>query len=53
MSETRHFGLIGGLGVGAAILYYSGITQACAALGVVPRITIAHANAPTALDARK
>lgn len=49
MSETRHFGLIGGLGVGAAILYYSGITQACAALGVVPRITIAHANAPTAL----
>jgi aspartate racemase len=49
MSETRHFGLIGGLGVGATILYYEGITAACAAKGVVPHMTIAHANAPTAL----
>jgi len=49
MSETRHCGLIGGLGVGATILYYEGIAAACAAKGVVPRMTIAHANAPTAL----
>lgn len=49
MSETRHFGLIGGLGVGATVLYYQGITTACAARGIVPRVTIAHANAPTAL----
>ncbi len=49
MRESRHFGLIGGLGVGATILYYQGITAACAAKGIVPRLTIAHANAPTAL----
>lgn len=49
MSETRHFGLIGGLGVGATTLYYEAITAACAAKGVVPRMTIAHAHAPTAL----
>jgi hypothetical protein len=41
--------LIGGLGVGATILYYQGITAACAAKGIVPQLTIAHANAPTAL----
>jgi aspartate racemase len=46
---TEHVGLIGGLGVGAAVLYYQGITAACAARGVVPRLTMAHANAPTAL----
>lgn len=49
MRESRHFGLIGGLGVGATILYYQGITAACAAKGIVPQLTIAHANAPTAL----
>jgi aspartate racemase len=49
MSETRHFGLIGGLGVGATILYYQGITAACSAKGRVARLTISHANAPTAL----
>ena len=49
MRESVHFGLIGGLGVGATILYYQGITAACAAKGIVPRLTIAHANAPTAL----
>ena len=49
MSDSRHFGLIGGLGVGATVIYYEAITAACAASGIVPRITIAHANAPTAL----
>jgi aspartate racemase len=49
MKESRHFGLIGGLGVGATVLYYEGITDAFAARGSVPRLTIAHANAPTAL----
>jgi len=49
MRESRCFGLIGGLGVGATVLYYEGITDACAARGTIPRMTIAHANAPTAL----
>jgi aspartate racemase len=49
MKESRCFGLIGGLGVGATVLYYEGITDACAARGTIPRMTIAHANAPTAL----
>ena len=49
MQGSHHFGLIGGLGVGATVLYYEGITNACAARGTVPRLTIAHANAPTAL----
>src|SRR5215470_10056409 len=50
MQGSRHFGLIGGLGVGATVLYYEGITDACTARGTVPRLTIAHANAPTALE---
>lgn len=45
----EHLGLIGGLGVGATVLYYEGIAAACAERGVVPRMTMAHANAPTAL----
>ena len=49
MRESHHFGLIGGLGVGATVLYYEGIANACAARDMVPRLTIAHANAPTAL----
>lgn len=49
MDETSHFGLIGGLGVGATVLYYQGIASGCAEAGRVPRMTIAHANAPTAL----
>jgi aspartate racemase len=47
--NTAHFGLIGGLGVGAGMLYYSRIAEACAAQGFVPRITMAHAHAPNAL----
>jgi aspartate racemase len=50
MRQSRHFGLIGGLGVGATVLYYEGITNACTARDTVPRLTIAHANAPTALE---
>ena len=49
MAVSHHFGLIGGLGVGATVLYYEAITNACAARGIIPRLTIAHANAPTAL----
>jgi aspartate racemase len=41
-----HFGLIGGLGVGAAVHYYRHVTAACAARGVVPRLTMAHADLP-------
>lgn len=47
--DSRHVGLIGGLGVGAAVIYYRAIAGGCADCGVVPRITIAHAHAPTAL----
>lgn len=49
MDCTKHFGLIGGLGVGATVIYYKGLAAACAAKGLVPRMTIAHAHAPTAL----
>lgn len=49
MSDSRHFGLIGGLGVGAAVIYYQGITAACTGRGLVPRLTMAHAHAPNAL----
>jgi aspartate racemase len=43
------FGLIGGLGAGATVLYYQGIAAACAERDIVPHLTIAHAHAPTAL----
>lgn len=49
MRESRHFGLVGGLGVGATVIYYEAIAAACTGKGIVPRMTIAHANAPTAL----
>ena len=47
--ESRHVGLIGGLGVGAAVIYYRAIAAGCVDRGVVPRLTIVHAHAPTAL----
>ena len=47
--DSRHVGLIGGLGVGAAVIYYRAIAAGCADRGTVPRITIVHAHAPTAL----
>lgn len=49
MSQPKHFGLIGGLGVGATVIYYQGITAACAQRGITPRLTMAHAHAPNAL----
>ena len=49
MNESKHFGLVGGLGVGATVLYYQGIAAACAEKNVVPRLTMANAHAPTAL----
>ncbi len=50
MNESKHFGLIGGLGVGATVLYYQGIAAACAERNIAPRLTIANAHAPTALE---
>lgn len=49
MDNSTHFGLIGGLGVGATVHYYRAIAAACSARELLPRITIAHADAPTAL----
>jgi len=49
MQQSRHFGLLGGLGVGATVLYYEAIAAACAKQDIVPRLTIANAHAPTAL----
>lgn len=49
MTDSKHFGLVGGLGVGATVLYYQGIAEACARRGIVPRLTIANAHAPNAL----
>jgi aspartate racemase len=47
--DSRHVGLIGGLGVGAAAIYYQAIATGLADRGTVPRITLVHAHAPTAL----
>ena len=49
MNQSKHFGLVGGLGVGATVLYYQGIAAACAERSIVPRLTMANAHAPTAL----
>jgi aspartate racemase len=48
-TNPQNIGIVGGLGVGATVIYYQKITAACAARGIVPRLTIVHANAPTAL----
>jgi len=50
MAQTAHFGLIGGLGVGATVLYYQRIVAACSARGFEARMTMAHAHAPRALE---
>jgi aspartate racemase len=47
--QSRHVGLIGGLGVGAAVIYYRAIAAGCADRGAVPRMTIVHADTPTVL----
>ncbi|KNG95089.1 aspartate racemase [Pseudaestuariivita atlantica] len=39
-----HVGLIGGIGVAATLVYYQRLTARCAAAGVVPEITIVHAD---------
>jgi len=44
MAPSRHFGLLGGLGVGATVIYYQGLTAACVAADREPCITIAHAH---------
>lgn len=49
MDQSKHFGLVGGLGVGATVLYYQAIAAACAKRNIVPRLTISNAHAPTAL----
>ena len=49
MKQSKHFGLVGGLGVGATVLYYQGIAATCAERDIVPRLTMANAHAPTAL----
>ena len=49
MNQSKHFGLVGGLGVGATVIYYQAIAAACAERNIVPRLTIANAHAPTAL----
>lgn len=49
MDQSKHFGLIGGLGVGATVIYYEAITAACAQRNIAPRMTMANAHAPTAL----
>ena len=49
MNQSKHFGLVGGLGVGATVLYYQGIAAACTERNIVPRLTMANAHAPTAL----
>jgi aspartate racemase len=49
MNQSRHFGLVGGLGVGATVLYYQAIAAACAERGIVSRLTMANAHAPAAL----
>jgi aspartate racemase len=49
MPRSRHLGLIGGLGVSAAVMYYKAIAAGCVDRGRVPRMTLAHADAPTAL----
>jgi aspartate racemase len=46
--DSSHVGLIGGLGVGAAVIYYRAIAAGCADRGTVPRMSIVHADAPTA-----
>jgi aspartate racemase len=49
LPESRHVGLIGGLGVGAAVIYYRAIAAGCTDRGAVPRITLVHADSPTVL----
>jgi aspartate racemase len=44
MAKPLNIGLVGGIGVAATIVYYQRLTSRCTALGVVPQITIVHAD---------
>jgi aspartate racemase len=43
-TETRPFGLVAGLGVGAGIFYYKALVDASLARGVTPRLLMVHAD---------
>jgi aspartate racemase len=43
-SETRSFGLVSGLGVGAGIFYYKALVDAHLARGLSPRLLMVHAD---------
>jgi aspartate racemase len=43
-AQPRTFGLVAGLGVGAGIFYYKSLVDAHLALGLSPRILMAHAD---------
>lgn len=49
MPTQKTLGLLGGLGVGATVLYYEGITSRAARRGFVPNLVISHAHASMAL----
>ena len=44
MTQTKSIGLVGGLGVGAAIHYYKHLSDAFAARGAQPGLVISHAD---------
>jgi len=46
MNKTRCLGLIGGLGVGATVHYYTRLAQGCEKLGFALDIVITHAQTP-------
>jgi aspartate racemase len=43
-AETRTFGLVAGLGVGAGVFYYKALVDAHLALGLTPRLLMVHAD---------
>lgn len=49
MPGHKTVGIIGGLGVGATVIYYEKIVAQCVAQGFVPKLLMSHANAPTLL----
>ena len=42
--QTRTFGLVSGLGVGAGMFYYKALVDAHLALGLSPRLLTVHAD---------
>src|SRR5580704_8147843 len=44
MAHSRTFGLVAGLGVGAAMFYYKALVDAHVALGLSPRLLMIHAD---------